>query len=274
VQFIMFSKMLQQLSIAEAGDAIAQMGFDGVDLTVRDQGHILPENVVAELPPAVEMLRGKGLVVGMLTTGVTSVDDPHAADIFRTAAACGVKYLKLGYWLYQGFGTIRESIGKVRGDLKGLEALALEHGVTACIHTHSGNFLTADPAICSLLVEGLDSEAIGIYVDAGHIVLEGGYGVWRQGLDLVSGRLRLVAAKTFGWFPETSGAGVRWKSKTLPFDKGMTDWKEFFTCLKAIPYDGFISLHSEYGDLSLEELLKQTEADLAVAKAAWETADG
>ena len=272
----MFSKMLQQLSIAEAGDAIARMGFDGVDLTVRDKGHILPENVVTGLPPAVEMLRGKGLVVGMLTTGVTSVDDPCAADIFRTAAASGVKYLKLGYWLYGGFGTIRESIEKVRGDLKGLEGLAQEHGVTACIHTHSGNFLTADPAICSLLVDGLDPEAIGIYADAGHIVLEGGYGVWRQGLDLVSGRLRLVAAKSFGWFPEANGGlrAVRWKSKTLPFDKGMTDWKEFFTCLRAIPYDGFISLHSEYNDLSLDELLKQTEADLALAKAALEAVDG
>jgi sugar phosphate isomerase/epimerase len=185
-----------------------------------------------------------------------------------------VKYLKLGYWLYQGFGTIGESIEKVRGDLKGLQTLAQEHGVTACIHTHSGNFLTADPAICSLLVAGLDPEAVGIYVDAGHIVLEGGYGVWRQGLDLVSDRVRLVAAKTFGWFPESKDGGVRWKSRTLPFDKGMTDWKELFTCLKAIPYDGFISLHSEYGDLSLDELLKQTQADLAVAKAALAAVDG
>jgi len=276
LQFIMFSKMLQQLSIAEAGDAIAKLGFDGVDLTVRDKGHILPENVVAELPPAVELLRGKGLVVGMLTTGITSAEEPHAADIFRTAAACGVTRLKLGYWLYQGFGTVRESIGKVRADLKGLEALALEHGVTACIHTHSGNFLTADPAICSLLVEGLDPEAIGIYVDAGHIVLEGGYGVWKQGLDLVQDRLRLVAAKSFGWYPEPNGQlrRVHWKSKTLPFEKGMTDWQEFFTCLRAIPYDGFVSLHSEYSDLSLPDLLAQTEADLAHARAALESAGG
>jgi len=274
VQFIMFSKMLQQLSIAEAGDAIARMGFDGVDLTVRDKGHVLPENVAAELPPAVELLHSKGLVVGMLTTQVTSAADPYAGDIFHTAAECGVTRLKLGYWLYNGFGTVKESIAKVRADLRGLEALALEHGVTACIHTHSGNFVTADPAICSMLVEGLDPEAIGIYVDAGHIVLEGGYGVWKQGLDLVSDRVRLVAAKCFGWYPEPNGElrVLRWRPKILPFDKGMTDWPAFFTCLKAIPYDGFISLHSEYNDLSLDELLKQTEADLTHAKAAWAAA--
>jgi len=276
VRFLMFSKMLQQLSVGEAGDAIARLGFDGVDLTVRDKGHILPENVAAELPPAVELLRSKGLEVGMLTTGLTSAADPHAVATFRTAAACGITRLKLGYWLYQGFGTVRASIGQVRADLQGLEALAREHGVTACIHTHSGNFLTADPAICALLVEGLDPEAIGIYVDAGHIVLEGGYGVWRQGLDLVQDRLRLVAAKSFGWYPEPNGAlrRVHWKSKTLPFEKGMTDWQEFFTCLRAIPYDGYVSLHSEYNDLSLDDLLTQTAADLAHAKAALAAAGG
>lgn len=270
MRFLMFSKMLQQLSIAEAGDAIARMGFDGVDLTVRDKGHILPENVVTALPPAVETFREKGLEVGMLTTAVTSVESPYAADIFRTAAQCGIKYVKLGYWLYEGFGTVKASISRARADLKGLEALALEHGVTATIHTHSGNFLTADLAICALLVEGLDPSAIGIYVDAGHIVVEGGYGAWKQGLDLVQERVRLVGAKSFGWFPETNGKlrSIRWSPRTLPFDKGMTEWDELFACLRAMSYDGYISLHSEYNDLSLQELIAQTEADLALAKRA------
>jgi sugar phosphate isomerase/epimerase len=276
LRFIMFSKMLQQLPIDEAGDAIAKMGFDGVDLTVRDKGHILPENVVEQLPVAVETLRSKGLEVGMLTTGITNGTDTHTVDIFRTAAECGVKYLKLGYWLYEGFGTIRSAIDRARTDLQGLEALALEHGVMATIHTHSGNFLTADLAVCHMLVEGFNTRAIGIYVDAGHIVLEGGYGVWKQGLDLASHHIRLVAAKSFGWFPEPNGQlrSVRWTRKVMPFEKGMTDWTDFFTCLKAVGYDGYISMHSEYNDLSLEELLRQTEADLALAKAALAAAEG
>jgi sugar phosphate isomerase/epimerase len=260
--------MLQPLSIAEAGDAIARMGFDGVDLTVREKGHVLPENVVSDLPPAVELLGAKGLEVGMLTTSITSSADPHAEAIFRTAAACGVKYLKLGYWLYKGFGTLRAALAEVHADLKGIERLAQAHGVTACLHTHSGHFLTADPALCSRLIEGLDPEAVGLYIDAGHIVVEGGYGVWKQGLDLVQDRIRLVAAKSFGWFPEPNGTSrsVSWRCRPLPFDKGMTDWREFFACLKAIPYDGYISIHSEYSDLSLGDLLEQTKTDLAFAK--------
>ena len=270
MRVLMFSKMLQQLSIAEAGEAIARMGFDGVDLTVRDKGHLLPEKAARELPSAVETLRRQGLEVGMLTTAITNAAEPYAVDTFRTAAECGVRYLKLGYWLYDGFGTLRAGIERVRRDLKGLEALALEHGVTATIHTHSGHFLTADQAICRVLVEDLDPDAIGVYVDAGHIVLEGGYGVWKQGLDLLADRIRLVAAKSFGWFPEANGdlRAFRWTRKALPFEKGMTDWKDFFTCLRAIPYDGYVSIHSEYSDLSLADLLTQTQADLAHVKAA------
>jgi sugar phosphate isomerase/epimerase len=264
----MFSKMLQELSIADTAEAMARLGFDGVDLTVRDQGHILPENVAEELPPACETFRQKGLVVGMLTTGITSAEDEHAETLFRTASECGVRFLKLGYWTYEGFGSIKRQIEAVRADLQALEALALEHGVNATIHTHSGNFMTADLPICHMLTEGLDPDAIGIYVDAGHIVLEGGYGVWRQGLDLVSDRIRLIAAKNLGWFAETDTETGRvvWKRRVVPCDQGMTDWKEFFKCLQAAGYDGYVSMHSEYTDLALDDLIAQTEADLKLMK--------
>jgi len=96
LEFLMFSKMLQELPIADTADVMARLGFDGVDLTVRDKGHVLPENVVAELPSACEVFREKGLEVGMLTTAITSVEDEHAQAVFGTASACGVNLLKLG----------------------------------------------------------------------------------------------------------------------------------------------------------------------------------
>ena len=41
----------------EMSKVVAEMGFDGVDLTVRPQGHVLPERVEADLPKAVEAIR-------------------------------------------------------------------------------------------------------------------------------------------------------------------------------------------------------------------------
>ncbi len=275
MQFLMFSKMLQSLPVPDTADVMAKLGLDGVDLTVRDPGHVLPGNVAEELPPACDAFRERGLEVGMLTTAITSAEDDNAEAVFRTASECGVKFLKLGYWMYEGFGSIKRQIDEVRADLKGLEALAREHGVNATIHTHSGNFMTADLPICHMLTEGLDPDAIGIYVDAGHIVLEGGYGVWKQGLDLVSDKIRLVAAKNLGWFSERDAETGRvvWKRKVVPCDEGMTDWREFFKCLKAIGYDGYVSMHSEYGDLDLDDLIAQTEADLKLMKDVLEELD-
>jgi sugar phosphate isomerase/epimerase len=264
----MFSKMLQELPIGETAAAMAELGFDGVDLTVREKGHVLPESVVDELPRAVDAFREAGLVVGMLTTGITNAEQEHAEAVFRTAGECGVRFLKLGYWQYDGFGSMKRQIEEVRTDLRGLEALALRHGINATIHTHSGNFMTADLPVCYMLTEGLDPDAIGIYVDAGHIVLEGGYGVWKQGLDLVSDKIRLVAAKNLGWFQEKDAdtGRVEWKRRVVPCDEGMTDWREFFKYLKAAGYDGYVSMHSEYSGLPLDELIPQTEADLKLMK--------
>ncbi|MDZ7723632.1 MAG: hypothetical protein U5R06_12725 [candidate division KSB1 bacterium] len=57
---------------------IAEIGFDGVDLTVRPGGHVLPENVTQDLPRAVKAIEKTGLKVPMMTTrGGTLVDKPH-----------------------------------------------------------------------------------------------------------------------------------------------------------------------------------------------------
>jgi hypothetical protein len=46
-----------------------RLGFDGLDLTVRPGGHVLPERAADELPEAVATIRGEGLDVPMITTG-------------------------------------------------------------------------------------------------------------------------------------------------------------------------------------------------------------
>ena len=50
MSFVMFSKMFHSLSIPKTGEVIRTMGFDGVDLTVRPEGHVLPENVAGSCP--------------------------------------------------------------------------------------------------------------------------------------------------------------------------------------------------------------------------------
>src|ERR1051326_815794 len=97
-----FSKRLPELKYDELGKWRHDAGFDGVDLTVRAGGHVLPERAAQDLPRAVDAIRARGLQVPMITTELTSAADPSARPILSTAAQLKIPYFKLGYWRYTG----------------------------------------------------------------------------------------------------------------------------------------------------------------------------
>ena len=267
MKVVMFSKHLQEYSVEDAGKAAKAIGFDGLDLTVRPGGHVSPEEVEEALPRAVDTLDRIGMAVPMLTTAITDVD-PHAEAIFWTAKKLGIRFLKLGYWRYPGFGRLREAMDDARAALERLEPLALETSVTACLHIHSADFLTASPHVVAELLKGLNAKALGAYADPGHMTLEGGRSGWKIGLDALKDRVQIVSVKSFGWFRHESEDGkVRWEDKLVPLREGIVRWEEVFECLRAMRFNGIVSFHSEYQgghswrDLTVEELLEQTRED-------------
>lgn len=273
MQFVLFSKNLIELPVEEAGRRVVQMGFDGLDLTVRAGGHVEPADA-RQLPLVVQALAGLGCSVPMITTSVTDANESYAADIFSAAADAGVPDLKLGYWRYERFGTLRPQLDSIRHQLDSLSRLAERSGVCANIHIHSGDFVSADATLVWTLLKDYRPGVLGVFVDAGHLFLEGGVGSWRLSLDLLAPHLRLVAAKSMGWKHAYSSVALQevWQPQTVPLREGTVRWIEFFRCLEAIPFDGTVSVHSEYmgsyswRDLSLDELLLQSAQDLAFVK--------
>src|SRR5215471_6575116 len=63
----LFSKPVPQMNWSELAQAAKSAGFEGIDLTVRRGGHVLPERVKEDLPKAVEAVRREGLAVPMIT---------------------------------------------------------------------------------------------------------------------------------------------------------------------------------------------------------------
>jgi len=264
----MFTKMLKNvggLSLDEAGDRVAEMGFEGADLTVRPEGYVLPEEAATKLPEAVDLLGSKNLTAPMITTAITDPKEKHAEEVFKTASECGVKFVKLGYWGYEGFGTITEQIEMVRRrSLEGICKLSKEYGVTAGIHIHSGDFLTANPAVVRMLLQDFDPAYICAYIDPGHMAVEGGLSGWKMGMDLLQRHIRMVAVKDFGWYQEKheKTGQKRWTVQTVPLSEGLVPWPEVFTYLRKIGFDGPVSIHSEYHNVNLEELIRRTKRDL------------
>lgn len=271
MRLVMFSKMLQEFPIAEAARRIQALGFEGVDLTVRAGGHVEPSEVGRALPEAVRAIRDAGLSVPMITTAITAADDTAE----RTVAAAvheDIRLLKLGYWNAPG-GALAAAIDRSRAALDGLDALAAKYHVTFGIHNHSGpGYVNCQPAVIWTLLRDRDPARLAAYFDPGHAAVEGGSGGWRQGLELLSPWLRMVAVKDFAWKAEPARPKVRWRDQQVPLRDGLVPWDELFRRLAELRFDGPVSLHSEYKgshswrDLSTPELIEQTADDLAFVR--------
>src|SRR5271170_4489225 len=90
LKICVFSKHFHWTSVSEAAAIASDIGFDGIDLTVRADGHVLPERVEADLPKAVETIRRAGLEVPMITTEISGVTSPHCGAMLRTASQLGI----------------------------------------------------------------------------------------------------------------------------------------------------------------------------------------
>jgi sugar phosphate isomerase/epimerase len=274
MQFVLFTDNLADLTVAAAAAGVRKAGFDGLDLTLRPGGHVLPENAEMGLAEAKRAADEAGAPILMVSTAVTSADSPHAEAVFAAAAHYGVRRLKLGYWDYRPFGTLARQIEAARRQLDGVIQLGRKYRVLPCLHCHSGRQLTASGPLLYLLLKDIPPEDAGAYVDPMHMTIEGGVAGWEMGLDLLAPWVALVGIKNFRWLAtardEKGQQRYRWEY--TPLADGQAPLPEFLGYLRQLRYDGIVSLHSEYKGgtsfrrLSTPELLSQSEADLKYLK--------
>jgi sugar phosphate isomerase/epimerase len=255
-----FSKHLQFLPYDEMAAAALDAGFDGVDLTVRPGGHVLPEDVEAGLPRAVEAVRKAGLDVHMMTTDITDPRDDRSVAILATAAELGVRYYRMGYLSYDDNLGITGSIEHHRSAMGELAALNRRFEIHGAYQNHQGTRVGSPVWDLWMLLEGLDPESIGVQYDVRHAVVEGGT-AWPLGLKLLAPFIRITAIKDFVWTPEDGS----WRLTNVPLGDGMVDFGRYFSIVRENEVAGPISLHFEYpmpGEreerISLAERRRQT----------------
>jgi L-ribulose-5-phosphate 3-epimerase len=238
--FCFFSKHLPDLSWTDLAAAVVDMGYEGVDLTVRPGGHVAPERAAADLPRAVDAIRAKGTAVRMITTGLTSVADPTARPILQAAGKAGIRLVKPGYWKY-ALKDVRAEIAAMIRDVTGLAALARDCGVEIGVHNHTGDIGGGIWDIAPH-IDTLDPQSVGYYFDPRHAVVEGGGVGWKTATLLVAPRLKMIAVKDFFWARQ---AGA-WKIQDCPLGEGMIDWPWFAKAIAQTTFAGPISVHFEY----------------------------
>lgn len=236
-----FSKHLAMIPVEKLGAKSKELGFAGVDLTVRPKGHVLPEDAATKLRPAVEGIRAAGLTVPMITTEIISPTDPYTRPILSQAAALKIPYFKLGYWRYRIPGVMSQ-LEEVRTSLEAIVRISADVGIEAGFHNHSGTYVGAAVWDTRDLIQNMDPRRIGYYLDPAHATIEGGLGNWKISMDIVTPRLKMVAVKDFYWEKQKGKWAVRW----CPMGEGMVDWPQVIDLLAKAKFQGPMTIHVEY----------------------------
>lgn len=251
-----FSKHLQWLSIGDAAALAADTGFDGIDITVREGGHVEPARAAQELPRAVNAIRKAGLAVPMITTGIVDARSKYAEDVLRAARDSGIHDYRWGGLTLDARRSLMDQIEQYRPAVRALAALNERYGACAMYHTHSGaGLLGASIWDLFLLLKDIDPAAVSVNYDVAHATVEGGLGGWRNTASLVAPRMRGIALKDYYW--EKNAAG-KWNVRWCPIGEGMVDFRGFFEMTRTSHFSGPIQLHFEYPEMGGAEDGKRT----------------
>jgi L-ribulose-5-phosphate 3-epimerase len=236
-----FSKHLPYLDYRALAETAAEAGFDGIDLTVRPAGHVLPERVTDDLPKAVEAARAAGVSVPMMTTALTSTRDPYAEAILRTAGRLGIRDYRLGSLDYSRSRGILGTLDALRAPLRDLAALNEGWGIRGGYQNHAGERVGAAVWDLWLLLRDVGSPWLGCQYDVRHAIIEGGTS-WVNGLRLIAPFIHTLDVKDGHW----AKTDVGWQALTVPLGEGVVDLVAFFRLLAEVGVRAPISMHFEY----------------------------
>ena len=252
----MFSKHFQWTSVAEMAAHCAEMGYDGIDLTVRPGGHVEPVEVADALPKAVETIHAQKLTTPMVTAGIVDATTPHAEAVMRALVAAKIPRYRWGGFRYVEGKSIPAQLDELRPKIRDLAAMNKQFGLTAMYHTHSGpTQVGASMWDLYLLLKDHSPNAVAVNYDIGHAVVEGGYGNWMHTTRLLMPYTRGVAVKDFRWVQNEKSA---WVPGWCALGEGMVDFKRFFSMAKSAGFVGPLQLHFEYPELGGADSGKKT----------------
>ena len=237
----LFSKHLQFLDYQDMADATAEMGFDGVDLTVRPGGHVLPERAEDDLPKAVEAIKRAGMSPKMLVSRLTSVDDKDGIQSLKTAAKLGFTHYRTGNFRPRKGTSLLENLEFCQNELDGLEAFNREQGLHGAYHNHPGKAIGSYVMDLAHLLDDRDPRWMGCQYDIRHASVDGGSS-WSIGLSYLQSHIRTMPIKDFTWKRQN---GV-WKPQNVPLGQGMVDFEGYFKALREYRIKPLVSLHLEY----------------------------
>ncbi len=248
-----FSKLFQFLNYDELAALFKESGLDGIDLTVRKGGHVLPENVERDLPKAAKAAQKYGISIPSISTDVATVDDPLTERVLKTASDCGIKHYRLAYYSYDYNQSIPANFEMIRVKMERLSELNVKYGIQGGYQNHCGTYFGATTWEVWNVIKDMDKKKMGCFYDVYHGVVEGTQS-WKNAMRLIAPHITMRYIKDFHF---TSANNL--EPVPCPLGKGVVDFKAYFQLCKELNLDAPICLHVEYPLFDNEKNMSHAE---------------
>lgn len=256
----LFTKLFGSAGVDVVEQTAAELGFDGVDLLVRDGFPAAPSDPQSVAKHLAHLSRTATPVL-TATTDMTDPDSYPVDAVLGALADGGVSTVRVGYWYYDATQPYRDVLDTAREQLTRLAEIAEKRQVVLLVQLHGGT-IHASGALAQALLRDTDPAVVGSYIDPGNQSVQDGREDWRLTFDLLGARLRCVGVKNGGWsLGALSPSGQRqWRSDWLGVADGMVPWDDIVGHLRETSFDGVLSFHGHY-ELPLGQVVDQTRTD-------------
>lgn len=262
MEFLEFPKFFKELSAEKLGETLKDIGFDGVDVMVRDGYWVTYGTLKDSLPAYIKTMQSFSLSTKSATTSLTDISDPGFENMYQLFADNGVEMYRYGGFGYKGMGTFHEDFQKAKKTLAELEKLGEKYGIKAIIQMHGGT-LHCSASMSYFLLNDFNPEYIGSHLDPGNMIHQEGHEDWEKGIDIIKPYLCYVGVKNAAAFimPHQESYKLHWRKHWTTMADGLVDWERVLKMLKKAGYDGPLGFHNFY-ERDMGHLIARTREDV------------
>jgi L-ribulose-5-phosphate 3-epimerase len=238
----LYSDQMIKVGYSEMGQILGMLGFDGVEITVQQGGHVpLEGDIDLHLERSIEAMTGSGIEVPVVSTSLTTATNKQLQTIMWWASEMGVPLFRPGHWKIQD-GEVAAGAMTAQREISWLAQLGRNTKLSVAIHNSTADFVGSNVAELNALIRPFDS-LIGFDFDIGYATAMSDAAGGLAALQIALPRLKMATVRDVVWSKYADGTK---KLSQCPLGEGIVDWPKFFGALAQANFAGPITLQVEY----------------------------
>jgi len=254
VKYCIFSKMLIDFPPAKVVERLRDLGYDGVEWRVHEEGHITLNDVRKETEYVGKITESYNLEVVDLLTYLLVENVGKIEEVFDAAERIGCSKVRLWPPDYDGKVSYWELYNRGQRAMEKVVKLAEKYNIRALFEIHPGTIISSASSAYRW-VEKFNPERVGAIFDAANMTIEGRED-WKLGLEILGDYFALVHCKNTAWLCKEEGRKKRWHWEWVPLDEGIVDWEEVISIITQKGYDGYLS-NEDHSDIPVSQKLEK-----------------